>query len=147
MQYSSQRVGLLIVCLAALLLFPASATLSCAPRHGQNSDASNSACARKGSSGQAKQDKKDAPKKSSQHSQTQDQAQPANQPAAGSAATQNTSTRNTSPRAATSALVWVNTDTKVFHKPGTKWYGKTKHGKYMTEADARRAGYRPAGKE
>jgi hypothetical protein len=51
------------------------------------------------------------------------------------------------PPAATTALVWVNTDTKVFHKPGNKWYGKTKHGKYMTEADARRAGYRPAAKE
>jgi cytoskeletal protein RodZ len=43
--------------------------------------------------------------------------------------------------------VWVNTDSGIYHKPGTKWYGKTKQGKYMTEADAKKAGYRPAEKE
>jgi hypothetical protein len=40
--------------------------------------------------------------------------------------------------------VWVNTDTGVYHKQGTRWYGKTKHGKYMLEADAIKAGYKPA---
>ena len=39
-------------------------------------------------------------------------------------------------------MVWVNTETKVFHREGDRWYGNTKHGKYMTEADATAAGYR-----
>jgi hypothetical protein len=39
-------------------------------------------------------------------------------------------------------MVWVNTETKVFHRQGDKWYGKTQKGKYMTEADAVKAGYR-----
>jgi DNA uptake protein ComE-like DNA-binding protein len=39
-------------------------------------------------------------------------------------------------------MVWVNTETKVFHREGDKWYGNTKHGKYMTEAEAVQAGYR-----
>jgi hypothetical protein len=43
-------------------------------------------------------------------------------------------------------MVWVNTDAGVYHKPGTRWYGKTKHGKYMLEADAIKAGYKPAEK-
>jgi hypothetical protein len=41
-------------------------------------------------------------------------------------------------------MVWVNTETKVFHREGDRWYGKTKKGEYMTEADALKAGYREA---
>ena len=39
--------------------------------------------------------------------------------------------------------VWVNTDSGVYHKSG-RYYGKTKQGKFMTEADAKKAGYREA---
>jgi hypothetical protein len=40
-------------------------------------------------------------------------------------------------------LVWVNISTKVYHKDG-QFYGKTKQGKFMTEDDAKKAGYRAA---
>ncbi len=41
-------------------------------------------------------------------------------------------------------LVWVNLNTKVYHKPGVPTYGTTKHGQFMTEADAQKAGYKAA---
>ena len=39
-------------------------------------------------------------------------------------------------------MVWVNTATKVYHREGDPWYGRTKEGKFMTEADAIKAGFR-----
>jgi micrococcal nuclease len=40
--------------------------------------------------------------------------------------------------------VWVNTASKVYHCPGTRYYGTTKNGKYMRQDEAQAAGYRPA---
>ena len=37
--------------------------------------------------------------------------------------------------------VWVNSESKTYHCQGTKWYGTTKHGEYMTEAQAKAQGY------
>lgn len=41
-------------------------------------------------------------------------------------------------------MVWVNLSTKVFHREGDRYYGNTKNGKFMTEEDALKAGYREA---
>lgn len=38
-------------------------------------------------------------------------------------------------------MVWVNTESKVYHTGG-KYYGTTKHGQFMSLADAQRAGYK-----
>ena len=37
--------------------------------------------------------------------------------------------------------VWVNSESKTYHCQGTKWYGTTKHGEYMTEMQAKSQGY------
>ena len=40
--------------------------------------------------------------------------------------------------------VWVNTETGVYHREGSRFYGTTRKGKYMIEQDAKQAGYKPA---
>jgi hypothetical protein len=37
--------------------------------------------------------------------------------------------------------VWVNAKSKTYHCEGSKYYGKTKAGEYMAEADAKAKGY------
>lgn len=38
--------------------------------------------------------------------------------------------------------VWVNTRSGVYHCPSSRWYGKTKQGRYMGECAAQKVGYR-----
>jgi len=44
-------------------------------------------------------------------------------------------------------VVWVNTPSRVYHYAGTHYYGHTKRGAFMCEANARAAGNRAARKE
>jgi len=41
-------------------------------------------------------------------------------------------------------LVWVNTEAHVYHKEGSRFYGTTKKGKYVSEADAIKEGDKAA---
>lgn len=49
------------------------------------------------------------------------------------------------PESATRSEVWVNTRSRKYFKPDSRYYGKTKQGKFMTELDALDSGYLPAG--
>jgi hypothetical protein len=84
-------------------------------------------------------------KKSSKSKQTPSAAPATTTPAGAAAASKPAAAQQTRP-ANSAGMVWVNTDSGVYHKPGTRYYGRTKQGKYMSEADAIKAGYRAAGK-
>src|ERR1035441_6497490 len=47
------------------------------------------------------------------------------------------------PRAIPISKVWVNTHSGVYHCPNTHWYGATKSGVYMKQAEAQQKGYVP----
>ena len=65
-------------------------------------------------------------------------------------ATTTATTKSTAPTAAQIAdakaknLVWCNNNTKVYHLSDSKYYGTTKNGKFMTAADAQKAGFKQA---
>jgi len=72
-------------------------------------------------------------------------AAPAPTPAPAAATTARTpSAPTTAQQPPVKGMVWVNIPTKIYHREGDRFYGNTKNGKFMTEEDAIKAGYREA---
>jgi hypothetical protein len=74
-------------------------------------------------------------------------AAPAAKPASSATASTNSpagGTATTPQQPPVKGMVWVNLSSKVYHREGDRYYGNTKNGKFMTEADAIKAGYKEA---
>jgi hypothetical protein len=66
-------------------------------------------------------------------------AAPAKKPGKAPSPTNNASDADIA-SAKASGKVWVNTESKKYHSGG-EWYGRTKKGQFMTEDEAKKAGY------
>ncbi|HEY0767757.1 MAG TPA: hypothetical protein VGD47_07345 [Steroidobacteraceae bacterium] len=70
-------------------------------------------------------------------------AVPAAPPATATKSAQSTASTAAAPGAGP-GMVWVNKATKTYHCSSDKWYGKTKSGEYLSEADAKTQGFHAA---
>lgn len=135
------------VILTASLLLPRNITAKTQSAQ-QTEDATKTTASRSKQSGKNSQDgaataKKDTSNNSASATTPSSSAPATTQsgPAANAPASKPNPAPKTSP-AKNSGMVWVNTESGVYHKRGTRWYGRTKQGKYMLEADAIKAGYK-----
>jgi hypothetical protein len=70
---------------------------------------------------------------------------PAKKPA-GKAAPSGAASDSETAAAKSGGKVWVNLDSGIYHKGG-QFFGKTKNGKFMTESEAKAAGYKESKKD
>ncbi len=87
--------------------------------------------------------------KSSPAPPSQSAAAPPSQPVPATLAAKSTANATTTASLGTpgAGKVWVTLDSGVYHYEGSRYYGKTKNGKYMSESDAVAAGYHAAKNE
>jgi DNA uptake protein ComE-like DNA-binding protein len=85
-----------------------------------------------------------APKASTKSMPPAAPSAPASAPASPSAPSKPAPASSASQGSPGPGMVWVNLDSGIYHYPGTRYYGKTKTGKYLSEADAIKAGYHAA---
>ena len=86
------------------------------------------------------------------HEQAGDLFKPPTSASSSSVTPSSVPAKSASPETATTApalgggdgLVWVNTEKHVYHREGSRFYGTTKKGKYMTEQEAILTGNRAA---
>lgn len=70
-------------------------------------------------------------------------AAPASKPASSPAPAPMSATAKAPAPGGGAGKVWLNSATNVYHCQGSKYYGTTKQGTYMSEADAKAKGARP----
>lgn len=112
-----------------------------------SSPESNSPTAQSSPSGSDRTDRTDRPDRADRNDASSSRTKSASERSRDNANSSSSSERSASPGMPGPGMVWVNLPTGVYHREGSRWYGKTKSGKYMSESDAVKAGYHAAKNE